>query len=195
MDKLIYLGHSSIKMIVKDKVIYIDPYAGDNYKDKADLVLITHNHFDHAKIDLVPLKDDTKIIRSIDALVNEDYKEFDLGYIKIKAVPAYNKNHKRHECVGYLLYVNNKIIYVAGDTSTITEMNDLRGLNIDFAFLPCDGVYNMDIVEAAEASKIINAKHTIPYHTKVGSLFDLEIATNFKGINKMILEPNEYFEL
>ncbi|MGL4107808.1 MBL fold metallo-hydrolase [Clostridium paraputrificum] len=83
----------------------------------ADIILITHEHEDHNKLDLVTKKDNTKIIRSRDALKDGAYYTFDEQGIKIESVPAYNKNHKKDLCVGYIIEVDGIKIYHAGDTS------------------------------------------------------------------------------
>ncbi len=71
---------------------------------KPDLVLITHEHFDHNVIDKVPLTDRTIIIRSKNALIEGVYYDFSYFGVHIKAVPAGNKNHDIRECVGWGLY-------------------------------------------------------------------------------------------
>ena len=70
-------------------------------------------------------------------------------------------------------------------------MEELGHMNIDYAFFPCDGIYNMDTNEATCAANKVNAKHSIPYHTKPGELFDIEIANKFNGVNKMIIKDGE----
>ena len=197
MNKLLYLGHASIRIITEGKVIYIDPFCGD-YSMSADLVLVTHSHYDHNDLSKVENRNnDCKIIKYSDALVNGEYKSFDLGFVKVDGVPAgYNKNHNENECVGYLLTLNNGIkIYIAGDTSTTPYMEELGHMNIDYAFYPCDGIYNMDVNEASTCANIVNAKHSIPYHTKPGEAFDIEIANKFTGVNKMIIKPFEEIDL
>ena len=192
MNKLKYLGHASIKIETEGKIIYVDPFMGD-YSDKADLILVTHSHYDHNNLDIVNKNDDCVVITNKEALVNGEYKTFNYYGASIQAVEAgYNKNHNENECVGYLITLSNKTkIYIAGDTSTTPYMKELGKMNIDFAFLPCDGVYNMDVSEASEAANIINAKHSVPYHTKPGVPFDIEVANKFNGVNKCIIKANE----
>ena len=192
MERIVYLGHASVKIIADDKVIYVDPYAGD-YSEAADLILVTHSHYDHNQIGIVNKNEGCVIITNNDCLVNGEYKNYDLDFVKVNAVCAgYNKNHNENECVGYLLELKNGVkIYLAGDTSITPYMSELSKMNIDFAFLPCDGIYNMDTKEASTAANIINAKHSIPYHTKPGELFDEDIANKFNGVNKTIIKPSE----
>lgn len=189
--KIKYLGHASLKINFNGKVCYIDPYAGDDYKEPADLVLITHQHQDHNEISLLKLKPDCKIIQNYDVLKGNEYITIKYDVMEIEPVEAYNKNHKKSDCVGYVLRVNGKTIYVAGDTSMTEQMKKLRDYNIDYAFLPMDGKYNMDIDEAIECENLIKAKHTIPYHIAPGKLFDIDRAEKFVTPTTMIVKPNE----
>ena len=100
-DILLYQGKASIRIVTSDnKVIYIDPFMGDGYDLPADLILVTHEHFDHNNIGLIKNKnEDCKIIRSKDAIVNGEHKTFDLGYVTIESVEAgYNSYHNVNEC-------------------------------------------------------------------------------------------------
>lgn len=195
-DKIEYLGHGSLKMFLKNgKVIYIDPYAGNDYKEKGDLILITHEHMDHNKIELVPGNESAKIIRSKDFIDGNAYKTFDIFDMHIEPVEAYNKNHKKGECVGLVLTSNGKKIYVAGDTSTTDQMSKLADYNIDYAFLPMDGIYNMDIEEAIKCENLVKAKHTIPYHMSPGELFNEDRASKFITPTTLIVKPNEIIDI
>ena len=195
-DRIEYLGHGSLKLLLKDgKVCYIDPFAGDDYKESADLILITHEHYDHTKIDLIPNYENVKIIRAADCFGNAGYNTFDELGMHIEAVEAYNKNHNINECVGFVITSNGKKVYVAGDTSTTNQMKDLGSHNIDYAFLPMDGIYNMDIDEAIECEKLIKAKHTIPYHMAPGDLFSEERASKFNTPSTLIMRPNDIIEI
>lgn len=197
MNKLLYLGHASLRIITREgKVIYIDPFAGDNYELDADLVLITHDHYDHT--DLSKIKNnDYKLITYKEALEGGVHNSFNLDYVKIKSVEAgYNKYHDVTQCVGYVLTLSNSIkIYIAGDTYLTPEMYNLANDNIDYAFYPCDGVYTMNIEEAKEASERVQAKHNIPYHMVPGGGFSEETVNNFAAENKLIIKPGEEIEL
>ena len=198
---LLYQGHASVRIVTAEgKVIYIDPFMGDGYDMTADLILMTHGHYDHTKDDLIENRnDDCQLIKWTDALKDGIHQSFDLGYVKIEAVEAgYNKNHDASECVGYILtFTDGVTVYFTGDTSTTPSMEDLADRELDYAFICCDGVYNMDVKEASECAKMIAAKHTIPYHMvpAKGSGFDRSVAESFEAEGKIILEPGEELSL
>ncbi len=173
-----WLGHDGFK--IKSSIIaYIDPFK-IKQDDKADLILITHEHYDHLSLD------DLKKISSKNTIIvaseickgkfsNLSYKEvkfvkpedkIKVDDINIESVYAYNTNKQFHpkqgNRVGYILTINNTRIYHAGDTDLIPEMNNLK--NIDIALLPISGTYVMDVNEAVEAVKIIKPKIAVPMH-------------------------------
>ena len=192
---LLYQGHGSLRIEADGMVIYVDPYAGDGYDKQADLILITHEHRDHNKISLVPQTDKTIILRSKDMLIDGKYQTKKVGSITIEAVPAYNKNHKKEECVGYILTIDGKTIYLAGDTSTTDAMKGFADRHFDYAFLPMDGKYNMGPEEATECAKMIKAKHTVPYHMAPGKLFDEETAKKLKTDSLLVIPAGAKIEL
>ena len=162
MAKLYYQGHGSYRITTNNKtVIYVDPYAGDGYDIPADMILVTHDHYDHNNVSLVRTLADTKIITAKDALQNGQYQRFSIKDVQIDAVPAYNHNHKREECVGYVLYVDEISIYAAGDTSRTDAMSTLLPkYHLDYALLPIDGIYNMDAAEATACAQSICLLYT-----------------------------------
>ena len=192
---LFYQGHASARIVTGEgKVIYIDPYMGGGYDLPADLILVTHEHYDHTKTELISQKNaDCVTITWKEALDGGEHQSFDRGYVKVEAVEAgYNRNHDASSCVGYILTFSNGVtVYFTGDTSTTPQMSELSKRNLDYAFICCDGVYNMGLSEAAECAKTINAKHNIPYHMAPGSDFDKNAAESFAAPNKIIVEPGE----
>ncbi|RJR12094.1 MBL fold metallo-hydrolase [Candidatus Parcubacteria bacterium] len=190
LKKIKWLGHASFK-IETDKIIYIDPYEIEE-KEKADLILITHEHYDHCSPEDIKkiIKNDTAIVTISSAasklsgnikIVNPG-DEIEIEGIRIKAVPSYNINKKFHprdsNKVGFLVTIEGETVYHAGDTDFIPEMKDIK---TDIALLPVSGTYVMDPLEASKAAEIIKPKYVIPMHygSIVGSREDAE---KFKGL-------------
>lgn len=195
---LLYQGHASVRIITGEgKVIYIDPFMGEGYDMPADLILMTHGHYDHTQEDLITERnEDCRKITWTEAVHDEEYQTFDLGYVVIESVEAgYNDYHDAGSCVGYVLTFTDGIkVYFSGDTSTAPHMADLAEKELDYAFLCCDGVYNMDADEASECAGLINARHTIPYHmvpSDNGTGFDQDVADRFDAEGKIIIRPGE----
>jgi len=194
--KLLYQGHGSYRITVADgRVIYVDPYAGEGYDMPADLLLVSHQHGDHNQVDLVTQKPGCTVITNVEALAGGKHNTFDVGGIVIEAVEASNVNHNPAECVGYMLTVDGVKLYFAADTSKTKEMETFAERKLDYAFLPIDGFYNMDPVEAAEAAKVIGARVNIPVHMKPGELFDRERAEMFDAPGRRIVAAGEEIEL
>ena len=200
--KLVYMGQASLRFVtLENKVIYVDPYAGNNYDLAADLILITHGHFDHCNLDKIEKRnDDCTIITHKEALKDGIHQTFEFDFVKVEAVEAgNNRNHSIKECVGYLLTFTNGItVYVSGDTSRTKQMESLAERSIDYAFYCCDGVYNMGLKEAAECAELVGAKHNIPYHNSTGisrNHFSKKAALKFNAPNRMIVEPGQETEL
>lgn len=194
---LLYMGQASIRVTTAEgKVIYIDPFSGDDYDLPADLILVTHNHPDHNQIDKITHRNkDCRIITQDEAILDGVHQVFELGCVTVEAVEAgYNKNHDVNHCVGYVLtFSNGSSVYVTGDTSTTEQMPKLAKKEIDYAFFCCDGRFNMDLEEAAACARLVNAKHNIPYHMAPGAPgnFDREIAEQFEAENRIIMSPGD----
>lgn len=186
------LYHSSIK-INKEKVIYIDPFKIDSNYNDADIIFITHDHYDHYSeedIDKVK-KDDTVIIAPEELLTKLLRKGFRQDYIvtvepdeqdmvegiKFETVPAYNINKQFHPkengWVGYIIEIKGFRYYISGDTD-ITEEN--KKIRCDVAFVPVGGTYTMDFKEAAFLINEIRPKIAVPIHygSIVGTKQDAE---------------------
>ena len=185
-----WLGHDGFK-IKSSIIVYIDPFK-IKQDEKADLILITHEHYDHLSLDdLKKISNKNTIIIASEIckgkFSNLSCKEvkfvkpgdkIKIEGVSIEAVHAYNTNKQFHpkkdNYVGYILTINNTRIYHAGDTDLIPEMSNLK--NIDIALLPVSGTYVMDINEAVEAVKIIKPKIAIPMHINsiIGTMEDAE---------------------
>ena len=194
LENVEVLYHSSIK-IKDNKIIYIDPFKIDKDYNDADIVFITHDHFDHYSeedIDkvinenttiIIPEELLTKILRkgiNKNAVITvESNKEYMVQGIKFETIPAYNTNKtfhpKENDWVGYIITLDGIRYYIAGDTD-ITEEN--RKVKCDVAFVPVGGTYTMNYSEAAELVNIIKPKIAVPIHygSIVGTKQD---ATNF----------------
>ncbi|MCX5656616.1 MAG: MBL fold metallo-hydrolase [Candidatus Omnitrophica bacterium] len=174
-DNIHWLGHSAVYIEVKKKVIYFDPYKLKSGLPGADIILITHGHFDHCSKDDIGkiIKEETVVIGpcSIEKKLPYPVKvmtagdKINIGDIAIEAVEAYNINkvfHPKAECyLGFIVTVDGIRIYHAGDTDIIPEM---RKIKADIALLPIGGTYTMDPKEAAKAAGIIKPKIAIPIH-------------------------------
>ncbi|MEM1535699.1 MAG: MBL fold metallo-hydrolase [Candidatus Pacearchaeota archaeon] len=215
--QLEWLGHAAFKIKVPPKIVYIDPYQLTQ-KEKADMILITHSHYDHCSLADIEkiIKEGTTIVctpdcqstiarlkEKVNLVLVEPGKELSFENVKIKTVPSYNQNKKFHpkseRYVGYVLQIKNVVIYHAGDTDLIKEMQDLTGYgkkgNIFVALLPVGGTYTMNAEEAAKAASLIKPSIAIPMHygSIVGSRKDAENFCNLckeKGIRAEILEKS-----
>jgi len=178
-----FIGHASLMVTYGDLVIHVDPVSemGDYSKlPKADIILITHDHYDHLDLKAIALikKPDTKIVctqissaQLPGALVMKNGDDTVVLSVKIEAVPAYNLKHMRSpgkpfhpkgDGNGYVITLGNKRIYFAGDTEDIPEMANLR--NIDIAFLPMNLPYTMTPEMVSECISMFHPKIVYPYH-------------------------------
>ena len=180
LENIEVLYHSSIR-INKEKIIYIDPFKiNKNYND-ADIIFITHDHYDHYSeedIDkvinenttiIIPDELLTKLLRkgiNKNAIITvEPNKNYMVQGIKFETISAYNTNKtfhpKENGWVGYIIIINGIRYYIAGDTD-ITEEN--KQVKCDVAFVPVGGTYTMDFKEAANLINEIKPKIAIPIH-------------------------------
>lgn len=180
LENIEVLYHSSIKINRKD-TIYFDPFKIDKEYHDADIIFITHSHYDHySEEDILKVrKENTHVVAPIDLLDNlltigftkesiilvKPNEDYTVKNIPFKTIPAYNTNKNFHpksnNWVGYLVTIDNITYYIAGDTD-ITEEN--RKVSCDIAFVPIGGTYTMDYKEAAELINEIKPKIAIPTH-------------------------------
>ena len=193
MAKLLYQGHGSYRIADDGRVLYVDPYAGEGYDKPADIVLITHEHYDHNKLELLTMKPSAILHRSGDMLVNGEYRTVEMDGITVTAVPACNKNHPISECVGYLIRVDGVLIYASGDTSPYR----LYGLHGGAGNRLCPAPHRRFLQYGAgggamECADLIGAKHTIPRsHMKPGDLYDDDKAKAFTVKSALLVRPGE----
>lgn len=179
IDKVHWLGHASF-VIRNGKVIYFDPYK-INATEKADLILVTHEHFDHCSPD-----DIKQIVQPSTVIVTVPGNKAKLSpfageiaeirFVKpgdtltiqgigIEVIPAYNVDKSFHpksnEWVGFIVEVEGEKIYHSGDTDLIPEMGSV---SCDIALLPVSGTYVMTAEEAAKAAAQIKPKIAVPMH-------------------------------
>ena len=196
MSKLLYQGHGSFRLTSKEGiVVFIDPYVGEGYDRPADIILVSHQHDDHNQVQLITQKPGCKLITNEEALAGGKHNTFTLHGIQIEAVEANNKNHPPDQCVGFIITIDGLKLYFSSDTSKTAQMAGFAARKLDYAFLCCDGFYNMGMEEATECAKLIGARHNVPVHVKPGVLFDRKTAEQFKGPNLLIIEAGEEAEL
>lgn len=161
--------HSSIK-ITGSKIIYVDPYKIEEESHDADFVLCTHTHYDHfSPEDIEKVKKKSTIIiapTDISGIIKVvPNVKYEIEGLKFKTTYAYNENKEFHpkanNWVGYIIELDDKKYFIAGDTDNIPE---LKGVKCDVAFIPIGGTYTMDKKEAAELCKNIEAEIVIPTH-------------------------------
>ncbi len=191
-----WLGHSAFRIEDGITQIYIDPFKLPANTPKADMIFITHAHFDHFSAeDIAKIrKEGTMIVapKDVASKIGEGTvavvpgQNYTIGNLKVKTVLAYNLDKKFHpkenNWVGYIITLSTgQKIYHAGDTDFIPEM---RTIITDIAMLPCGGTYTMTAKQAAEAANIFKPKVLIPMHWGdiVGSKTDAEqVKKLFKG--------------
>lgn len=208
-----WIGHASFIFEIHNKKVYIDPFRLKKHYDSADIILISHTHFDHLSIEDIKkiAASNTEIFvphDGVDTLKGcgkitgvEPYKNYKVEGLEFSTVPAYNTvserlgfHPKKNNWVGYIINANNMKVYHSGDTDFIEEMKKIK---VDLALLPMGGTYTMDINEAINAANSMNAKNVIPMHYKalLGEKTSSEAEKTFKNkvknsiILKEVQEP------
>lgn len=187
LDKLEWLGHDGYRLVTGNQVIYFDPFKLSGEHQPADIILITHEHFDHcAPEDIEKIqKESTTIITEPNSakkfsgtvITLHPGKSCEVNGVAIEAVPSYNTNKKFHpktkSWLGFIVTVEGVRIYHAGDTDYIPEMKNFK---TDIALLPVSGTYVMTAEEAVQAALDIQPKIAIPmhYNSIVGDVTDAD---------------------
>jgi L-ascorbate metabolism protein UlaG (beta-lactamase superfamily) len=198
--ELVWLGHAGVMIRCPSGTLYIDPWKVSPKSPKADIILLTHEHYDHySPDDLRLLKgESTRVIAPVRTPETTDLMapgdRLSIGNIAVEAVAAYNISKAFHprgnSWLGYVVEACGKRIYHAGDTDRVPEM---RGLTVDVALLPVGGTYTMDAREAAMAAGDLKAGEAIPIHFGdiVGTRKDAETFARSCTAPVRILDPGE----
>lgn len=193
-----YYGHASIGIEALGKHIYVDP-VGETIdwegEPKADLVLVTHDHYDHL---------DTNVVKILSGKA-DGYTKLTVGTsiepydkISVEAVPAYNISPeqlafhpKERGDVGYIISIAGKRIYVSGDTEDNEDVLAIR--DIDIALVCCNKPYTMTVEQCANVVKAIRPEVFIPYHyggTDIPTDIDA-LQEALKDVTEVLIRPLE----
>jgi L-ascorbate metabolism protein UlaG (beta-lactamase superfamily) len=211
LESIEWLGHAGFRLRVGRATVYIDPYRVDD-GPPADLILITHGHYDHfSPRDIEQLGHERTILVGPPAVAErvsgqvisvapgrliED--ELVRG-LEVATVAAYNTSKRDQDgnvfhpreagWVGYELNVRGERLYHSGDTDVIPEMDSVTG--VDVALLPVSGVYVMTAGEAAEAARRIQPRVAVPMHwgQHIGTRADAEAFAQLAPVDVELLEP------
>lgn len=170
-----FIGHAAFRIDVGNVKIYTDPYRLPDKPDPADIILITHSHYDHcdssevqkianAATVILTTEDARKKLKGNVKALGQNEETTAKG-IKIRAMPAYNVGKPYHPMgfgIGFIISTSKTRIYFAGDTDFTQEMEHLQ--NIDVCLVPIGGKYTMDEKEAADFVNHIKPKVAIPMH-------------------------------
>jgi L-ascorbate metabolism protein UlaG (beta-lactamase superfamily) len=215
LERIHWLGHDTFR-IDGPPTIYFDPYELSGENPKADVIFISHDHGDHCSPeDVAKVQGEDTLIVTIAAAADmlagdvlspskgavqivEPGDMIQVRGIDVEAVPAYNLNKfrspgvpfhpKEAGHVGFVIKLEGKRIYHAGDTDHIPEMADLQ--EIDIALLPVSGIYVMTVEEAVQAAEAIRPRVAIPMHLGrgIGSPDAAQVFKEKAAVNVAILE-------
>jgi len=199
-----WINHASFRIASEQAVVYIDPWKISGEPGDGDVVLVSHSHYDHLSpedVAKVAGKNATVLGPSdVAARVSGSRsvapgEQTQIGPVKVTGVPAYNLDKQFHpranNWLGWLVELDGKRIYYAGDTDLVKEMADLGP--VDLALLPVGGTYTMDAAAAVEAAGKFSPKLAVPYHWGdiVGERADAERFVRALGEKAALLAPGE----
>lgn len=190
LKKMTWFGHDAFRIAAAGTTIYFDPFKLAGTPASADLICISHEHYDHcspedvAKIQgpqtviLTESQAAKKLGRGVRILTPGE--RLTVGAVTVETVPAYNTNKKFHpqanRWLGFVITVDGVRVYHAGDTDLIPEMGQIKA---DIALLPVSGTYVMTAEEAAQAALTIRPQVAIPMHYGGGVVGTAEDAARF----------------
>ncbi len=206
-----WLSQSCFWLRTTDLSVYFDPgfLSTSEPLQKADMILVSHHHFDHLLKGTVSLLADDRTSKvgpkkcgrklGKNAQLVKPGDKIDVKGTEIQVVDAYNPKkpfkltlHKKGVCVGYVITIDGKRVYHAGDTGLIDEMSHLGP--IDLALLPIGGRVTMDVDEAVEAVGRIRPKMVVPMHMKKSDPLEFKNKVEKVGETQVsVLGPNEMF--
>jgi L-ascorbate metabolism protein UlaG (beta-lactamase superfamily) len=200
-----WMGHASFRMAAENVVLYVDPWKLSSAKPDANLVFVSHAHFDHYSAeDVAAVSRDTTIVVGpsdvVDPLphgrVLTPGDRIEAAGVCIDGIRAYNVDKdfhpKANDWLGAVITLAGTRVYYAGDTDHIPEMGELS--EVDVALLPVGGTYTMNAAQAAEACREIRPRMAVPYHWGdiVGTETDARaFADATAGCDVRLLRPGE----
>jgi len=211
LERITWFRQAAIRYAGEGLTLYIDPWGTSPDDPKADLILITHAHFDHVQPGEIQRLSgpETKLVAphdvarelSGDVTAVAPGESHEVGGVRFETVPAYNIAEERLDMhpkangwVGYVIELDGRRYYHGGDTDALPE---LEGLHADVAMVPIGGTFTMDYREAAGLVKAMQPKLAVPIHfgfvvcsPSHGALFKREAAP----VPVEILEPTNPFE-
>lgn len=206
--EILWYHHASFRIAGAGCAVYIDPWKLPDDPHDADVVFVSHSHYDHCSPEDIAKvsRDDTTVIapaETIEKLAAANAvapgERLTIREVTLEAVAAYNIGKQFHPAgnhwCGAVLTLAGQRIYYAGDTDLIPEMSDLA--EVDLALLPVGGTYTLTAAEAARACQAIGCKQAVPYHWGdiVGEASDAETFARQAPCEVTVLQPGQSLTL